>query len=274
MAYLDVKAVRRETRTFAGQTVPVAVVPRFRAQPAPAGIATALKGLLAGMALTLRYLSNPWKVVTRPYPENRNTLRFPERYRANLRLKHLASDAEELRVERLKAMAARLHCDPQELEASLREQEQTWYHKCTACGNCEAACPNGSIRILTRIGEITEERELDRFIWRMDSCTFCNACVQACPFDALEMGPHFENAVYDRRLLIYNLNRYAGPAASVVFDEEDPEVRAKLTEPRDIYGGPVPLNGHPLPNIRPVVPAADEADPAAAVPGRTREAEA
>ncbi len=80
----------------------------------------------------------------------------------------------------------------------------------------------------------------------------CNLCVLACPFDALEMSPEFESAVYDRRLLIYGLNRYAGPPASLLLKEPDPEARKKLMEPRGRYAGPVPLGGEVYPNVRPL----------------------
>jgi formate hydrogenlyase subunit 6/NADH:ubiquinone oxidoreductase subunit I len=131
--------------------------------------------------------------------------------------------------------------------------EENGYHRCTACRMCEKACPNRSIRILSRKGEISGKNELDRYIWRLDSCIFCNACVQSCPFNALEMGHEFENAVYDRRLLIFTLNRYAGPPASVLNKQENAEIRRKMTEPRDRYGGPVPLNGTAVPIVQPLM---------------------
>jgi NADH-quinone oxidoreductase subunit I len=195
--------------------VSVAVV-RHLAKPAI--VPSALASLAKGMRLTLGYLVRPWKVVTRQYPENRKTLKFPPRYRAMLHLIY----------------------------------EESGYHRCTACRMCERACPNKSIKILSRKGQISGKNELDRYIWRLDTCVFCNACVQSCPFDALEMGPEFENAVYDRRLLIMNLNRYAGPWAAIINKEQDPAVRAKMMEPRDCYGGPVPLNGTALPVVRPL----------------------
>src|SRR5208283_2076386 len=100
-----------------------------------------------------------------------------------------------------------------------------------------------SIKLITRKDPVSGKVELDRYIWRQDSCTVCYACVQACPFGGIEMRPDFENAVYDRRLLIYTLNRYAGPPASVLDKEKNPEARRKMMEPRDPYGGPVPANG-------------------------------
>jgi NADH-quinone oxidoreductase subunit I len=207
------KLISREERIIGGRKVSVAVVtPR----DTPAPIPSALAGLVKGMLLTLGYFVRPWKIVTRQYPENRKTLKFPQRYRSML---HLIF-------------------------------EEDGYHRCMACGLCEKACPNRSIRILTKKNQVSGKIELDRYIWRMDTCVFCNACVQSCPFDALEMGHEIENAVYDRRLLIFTLNRYAGP--SVLRKVEPIEARSKMMEPRDRYGGPVPLNGTAMPVVQPL----------------------
>ncbi len=217
MSLVDFTDIRMEQRAVAGVTVPVAVVPRIKNQGYLSRILHSLKGLLEGMRLTFGYLVHPSRIVTRQYPENRETLKFPERYRANLKLVY----------------------------------DEKGYHLCGGCKLCEKACPNASIRVLNRKSPITGKIELDRYIWRMDSCTFCNACVLACPSSSLEMGHEFENAVYDRRLLIYNLNRYAGPQAEVM-EKLDEETRKQAMEPRDAYGGPVPLAGEELPNIVPV----------------------
>ncbi|MCX5655914.1 MAG: 4Fe-4S binding protein [Planctomycetota bacterium] len=223
MGRVDFKDIRHEQRVLAGKTVPVAVTPRITR-----GIGGAAKSLLDGLALTFNYLIHPSKVVTQQYPENRATLKFPERYRAMLSLTH----------------------------------DDNGYHLCMACKMCERACPNASIKVISRSGGTLCKNALDRYIWRMDSCVFCNACVQACPFGALAMTHDFENAVYDRRLLVFTLNTYAGPHAAAMLKESDEAVRKQAMEPRDRYGGPVPLNGHPLPNIRPlpVTPVTDKAE--------------
>jgi len=253
MGLVDTRDVKREQRLFAGRIVPVSVVPRVKAQMMPTKVVFSITGLLQGMWLTLSYLLRPSTVVTQEYPENRDTLTFPERYRAALRFKLVPSPESVRQGEMLEDVATKLNASVDSVKRSLRQlEEPPMYHKCTGCGTCETACPNGSIVVVTRYNDITEDREIDRFIWRMDSCMYCNACVQACPFDAIEMSHGFENAVYDRRLLVYNLNRFAGPTAGFIADEEDPEVRRKLLEPRERYGGPVPMNGYPLPNLRPL----------------------
>lgn len=226
MPRVDFKAIRHEQRTLAGVTVPVAVTPRFKKQGYVGRISASIKSLLDGMRLTFGYLISPSKVVTRQYPENRATLKFPERYRASLRMNY----------------------------------DENGWHTCTGCRLCEKACPNASIIITTRKDAVTGDRELDRYVWRLDSCVFCNACVEACPFGAIEMTHAFENAVYDRRLLVYTLNRYAGPTAGVLAEHEDAATRAKMMTPRDPYGGNVPVNGYGLPNLPAlrVTPVADE----------------
>ncbi len=226
----------REQRTIAGKQVWVTVVKSLnRAAPVP----SALGSLLKGLRLTLGYFIRPSRIVTRQYPENRQSLSFPPRYRARLHLIHQANG----------------------------------FHKCTACRMCEKACPNASIKILGRKGAVTGKTELDHYIWRMDSCLLCNACVQACPCGALAMGPEFENAVYDRRLLIFNLNRYAGPPASVLEKAEYAKMREQMMEPREAYLGPVPFHGAPTPAASPnvkLVPGDDSSTKVRIPPGENR----
>ena len=216
MTAKDSSGTRREERTIAGRKVSVVVVSRI-ARPG-GNIAYSVKSLGTGMKVTGGYFARSSTIVTRQYPENRADLKFPARFRAQLRMVH----------------------------------DENGYHNCTGCKLCEKACPNSSIRVITRRNPITDKLEIDHYIYRQDSCVVCNLCVQACPFGALEMSPEFESAVYDRRLLIYGLNRYAGPPASVLLKEEDPEVRRKLMEPRGRYDGPVPLGGEAYRNVRPL----------------------
>ena len=189
------------------------VVPRPMAQGIIRAVLDGIISLFKGMKVTFYYFSHPSTVVTQQYPENRKTLRMADRYRAQL--------------------------------AFVRDENN--YHKCIACHICETACPNGSIRVVDRKGPITGKNEIDYYVWRFDSCTFCNMCVIVCPTAALEMRTGFESAVYDQRLLIYNLNHYAGPAAAALMKVADPEERKKMMEPRGFYEGPVPLCGARLP---------------------------
>jgi len=165
--------------------------------------------LLKGMKVTGHYFFRPSTVITQQYPENRATLKMFERFRGQLALIH----------------------------------DENQYHKCTGCQICQEACPNGSIVISTRANPVNGKKELDRYIWRMDSCTFCNSCVQVCPFGALKMENGFEHAVYDRRLFVYTLNHFAGPTIQQLGKVTDPEERKKMLDVRKRYEGDVPLAG-------------------------------
>jgi len=209
MAFFDPKGARVGEMFIAGQNIPVLAAPRLQRRGFLSGIFDGLRSLLAGMAVTLPYVLHPSRIVTRQYPENRATLKMYDRYRAVLRLIY----------------------------------DEQGRHLCTVCRSCEKACPNGSIMIEASKGAVTGKNELKNFVWRFDSCTFCNLCVSTCPFDALEMKGDFEHAVFDRRLLVYNLNRYAGPHAALWDKVEDEEQRKLLATPVAPYEGPVPLAG-------------------------------
>lgn len=171
------------------------------------GVFKGLKSLVTGMKITGSYFSHPSTVVTQQYPDNRATLQLPSRFRA-----HLAFNTDS-----------------------------DGYNACTVCRICEDACPNRSIIITQRDKPAVIKKELDAFVWRMDTCTFCNACVQSCPVDVLRFDGKFESSVYDRRLLQFTLNSYAGATGNLLRKIEDPEARKAATEPRDLYSGPTIL---------------------------------
>ncbi len=131
--------------------------------------------VLRGMAVTMGYLLHPGRVVTRQYPENRDSLKFPERFRGQVVMPH---DAEG-------------------------------EHNCTACTLCEKACPNGTISIFTT-RNLASKKVLGQFVYRYSQCTLCNFCVEACPFDAIRMGDGIESAGFSREELDMILNKKEG----------------------------------------------------------------
>lgn len=129
---------------------------------------------MKGMKLTGYYFTHKKEVITQEYPEVKPVL--AERFRGEVVMPHNENNE----------------------------------HRCTGCTACELACPNGTIKIVTK-NDITPEgkkkKAIDTFVYRLELCTMCNLCVQACPSDAIIMSNAFEHSVYDRRQLTKVLNK-------------------------------------------------------------------
>jgi Formate hydrogenlyase subunit 6/NADH:ubiquinone oxidoreductase 23 kD subunit (chain I) len=136
----------------------------------------AVRSLWKGMRTTGRYFVRPKEIITQQYPDNRDTLVLPERFRGEVVMPH----------------------------------DENNEHACTGCTACELACPNGTIKIITKF-DITPEgkkkKALDTFIYHLELCTMCNLCIEACPTDAIKMAKNFEHSVYDRSKLTKRLNK-------------------------------------------------------------------
>lgn len=135
-----------------------------------------VKSLLTGMRLTGYYFTHKKEIITQQYPDNRDTLNLPERFRGEVVL---------------------LHDEKNE-------------HRCTGCTACELACPNGTIKIITKFETTPEgkkKKALDTFVYHLELCTMCNLCIVACPTDAIKMAQTFEHSVYDRAELTKVLNK-------------------------------------------------------------------
>ena len=127
-----------------------------------------LGSLLTGLKVTGREFFTP--KVTEQYPENRATLRMFDRFCGELTMPH---DAEGR-------------------------------NKCIACGLCQSACPNGTIRITT---EVVADPETGKSRKRLVLYEFCRLCVNACPTGAIRFSTDFEHAVYTREKLVKTLNK-------------------------------------------------------------------
>src|SRR2546428_11508595 len=71
-----------------------------------------------------------------------------------------------------------------------------WFdERCTGCSTCAQACPDGCILVATEPntdGSLTKVRyEIDFRI-----CMYCALCVEACPYEAIQAGGDFRDAVY------------------------------------------------------------------------------
>lgn len=135
----------------------------------------AVKSLATGMKRTLYYFTHHKEIITQEYPDNRDTLVLADRFKGEVVMPHDANNE----------------------------------HRCTGCTACELACPNGTIKVVTKF-DITPEgkkkKAIDKLVYHLELCTLCNLCVEACPSDAIKMAQTFEHSVYDRTKLTKILN--------------------------------------------------------------------
>lgn len=145
------------------------------------GYVQGVKSLLIGMRTSMKVFCQ--KSVTEQYPENRHTtLHIPERHRARLVMVH---DEEN-------------------------------HHHCVACGICQMACPNDTIKVVSETYEDEDgkkKKRLVRYEYDLGACMFCQLCVNACPHDAIRFSNDFENAVFQREKLYMVLNNEGSSCA-------------------------------------------------------------
>jgi NADH-quinone oxidoreductase subunit I len=135
-----------------------------------------VSSLLKGMRKTGYYFTHPKEIITEQYPDNRATLKLADRFKGEVIMPHDTNNE----------------------------------HACTGCTACEIACPNGTIKVVTK-SEVNadgkKKKAVDALVYRLELCTMCNLCVIACPSDAIKMAPYFEHSVFDRTKLTKILNQ-------------------------------------------------------------------
>ena len=136
----------------------------------------AVKSLATGMKRTLYYFTHHKEIIMEQYPDNRSTLVMAERFKGEVVMPH----------------------------------DEKNEHRCTGCTACELACPNGTIKVITKF-EMTPEgkkkKAIDKLVYHLELCTMCNLCIVACPSDAIKMDQTFEHSVFDRSQLTKILNK-------------------------------------------------------------------
>lgn len=144
------------------------------------GLFHGIKTLTIGLKTSIKVFFEPH--TTEQYPENRATLKFSETNRFCLEMPHNENNE----------------------------------HKCIGCGLCQMACPNDSI-VVTSEMVTTEDgkkkKQLVKYEYNIGQCMFCNLCVTSCPQGAIRFNQQFENAVFDKRKLVMQLNKPGSKAA-------------------------------------------------------------
>ena len=108
----------------------------------------AVKSLLKGMRRTGYYFTHHKEIITQQYPDNRETLNLPERFKGEVVMPH----------------------------------DENNEHACTGCTACELACPNATIKIITKF-DISPEGKKEKSAWIhlyiTWNCVPCVICVSS-----------------------------------------------------------------------------------------------
>ncbi len=121
--------------------------------------------VVAGFALTLKYMFKPKVTIDYPYERSPQSPRF----RGEHALRRYPNGEE----------------------------------RCIACKLCEAICPALAITIEAEPRE-DGSRRATRYDIDMTKCIYCGFCQEACPVDAIVEGPSLEFYTETREELMYN----------------------------------------------------------------------
>lgn len=67
----------------------------------------------------------------------------------------------------------------------LRENEETGFSKCIACGSCVRSCPSNCIEVKGAKPEGSKKKAPTLFMLDFTKCSLCGLCVESCPVDAI-----------------------------------------------------------------------------------------
>ncbi len=71
-----------------------------------------------------------------------------------------------------------------------------WFEeRCTGCSTCAQACPDGCILVQTS-PRPDGTLNIDRYEIDFRICMYCGLCTEACPYQAIQSGGRYDDAVY------------------------------------------------------------------------------
>jgi NADH-quinone oxidoreductase subunit I len=70
-----------------------------------------------------------------------------------------------------------------------------WFEeRCTGCSTCAQSCPDGCILVQTSPRE-DGRLNIDRYEIDFRLCMYCGLCTEACPYEAIQVGGPYDDAV-------------------------------------------------------------------------------
>ncbi len=89
--------------------------------------------------------------------------------------------------------------DYPETERNVPQRARTnllWFEeRCTGCSTCAQACPDGCILVQTS-PRADGSLNIDRYEIDFRICMYCGLCTEACPYQAIQSGGRYDDAVY------------------------------------------------------------------------------
>ena len=82
--------------------------------------------------------------------------------------------------------------------------------KCISCRLCINVCPNQVIDLTSEKDE-NNKKVLKTYTMNIGRCLLCGLCTEACPTGAIGLSQEFENAVYQREALIWDMIERSKP---------------------------------------------------------------
>ncbi len=147
------------------------------------------RGMLKGLYVTLRHMAQSYVKGPR---------RFPRRYVPGGKLERGEPDVEGMFT--LQYPFERYEMFPRFRGVLCHLRDEQGQPRCTACMNCERACPHGVISIVAE-GK-GKQRRPKSYTYNLARCIFCRLCVESCPFDAIEMSREYEVTSFSDNLVL------------------------------------------------------------------------
>ncbi|MSP21988.1 MAG: NADH-quinone oxidoreductase subunit I [Dehalococcoidia bacterium] len=137
-----------------------------------------------------------------------------------------------------------------------------WFEeRCTGCSTCAQACPDGCILVQTS-PRPDGTLNIDRYEIDFRICMYCGLCTEACPYQAIQSGGRYDDAVYIFENMYRDRDRLTSEAQTYLAGSGGRYPNGQLQESNPLRTS--------MPTARSRVPVAGESGPFGAqhLPGK------